>query len=211
MPISSVVFHKSRHLFTAGTDNLKLWDLESDFMMTDNIETNSKGILHMVVSTDKIQQIAFSGGGLSYHQCFLSEVSFDGPYSYSNPSIACERQDKVDDAIERNNKIRRGNSTNPMSYVTNEKTKQLMAKRSDSIAKQLSGVTDNITDALSNIKRASEEFNSRKVEVQELREIMGEEHVKFLKIMGQRAKSIQTILDLWRKGNIKTLIQMVKT
>ena len=50
MPISSVVFHKSDFLFTAGTDNLKVWDLSNDFQMTDNIETNSKGILHMVVS-----------------------------------------------------------------------------------------------------------------------------------------------------------------
>ena len=48
MPISSVVFHKN-YLFTAGTDNLKVWDLENDFILTDNIETSSKGILHMVV------------------------------------------------------------------------------------------------------------------------------------------------------------------
>lgn len=72
MPITSVLFHKNEYLITAGTDNLKIWDLSNEFMMTDNIETNSKGILHMVVSSDKIQQIAFSGGGLSYHQCFLS-------------------------------------------------------------------------------------------------------------------------------------------
>lgn len=71
MPISSVVFHKQDYLFTAGTDNLKVWDIANDFTLTDNIETSSKGILHMVVD-DKIQQIAFSGGGLSYHQCMLS-------------------------------------------------------------------------------------------------------------------------------------------
>ena len=98
-----------------------------------------------------------------------------------------------------------------MSHISNENTKKLMAKRADSVAKQLSGVTENISDALSNIKKASEEFNNRKADVQELRDMMGDEHVKFLKIMGQRAKSTQTILDLWRKGNVKTLIQMLKT
>ena len=72
-------------------------------------------------------------------------------------------------------------------------------------------MTDNISDALSNIKRASEEFNSRKAEGAELKSMMGEDHVKFLKVMGQRVKSIQTILDLWRKGNIKTLMQMMRT
>lgn len=87
MPITSVVFHQEQYLFTAGTDNLKVWDLSNDFTLTDNIETSSKGILHMVVG-DKIQQIAFSGGGLSYHQCLLSEVSLEGPYVYSNHSIS---------------------------------------------------------------------------------------------------------------------------
>ena len=88
MPISSVVFHKKEYLFTAGTDNLKVWDISNDdFILTDNIETSSKGILHMVVE-DKIQQIAFSGGTLSYHQCPLSEVNFKGPYTYANHSIS---------------------------------------------------------------------------------------------------------------------------
>jgi hypothetical protein len=41
----------------------------------------------MVVS-DKIQQIAFSGGSLTYHQCFLAEVNFKGAYTYVNPSIS---------------------------------------------------------------------------------------------------------------------------
>jgi len=40
-----------------------------------------------MVVDDKIQQIAFSAGCLSYHQCFLSDVSFKGPYIYSNQSI----------------------------------------------------------------------------------------------------------------------------
>jgi hypothetical protein len=41
-----------------------------------------------MVVDDKIQQIAFSGGGLTYHQCFLSDVNFTGPYMYSNHSIS---------------------------------------------------------------------------------------------------------------------------
>lgn len=76
MPVTSCVFYKTNYLFTAGTDNLKAWDLSSDdIIMTDNIETSSKGILNMVVS-DKINQIAFSSGTLSYHECYLSDVNF---------------------------------------------------------------------------------------------------------------------------------------
>lgn len=40
---------------------------------------------------------------------------------------------------------------------------------------------------------------------------MSDEHAKFLKIMSQRAKSIQSIMDYWMKGNIKVLIQQLKT
>ena len=87
MPVASVVFHKQDYLFTAGTDNLKVWDINNEFILTDNIETSSKGILHMVVE-DKVQQIAFSGGSLTYHQCNLSDVSFNGPYIFSNHSIS---------------------------------------------------------------------------------------------------------------------------
>ena len=86
MPISSVNFYKDDILFTAGTDILKAWNISDDVYLTDNIETGSKGILHMVVE-DKIQQIAFSSGCLSYHQCFLSDINFNGLYSYSNHSI----------------------------------------------------------------------------------------------------------------------------
>lgn len=87
MPISSVVFYQQQYLFTAGTDNLKAWDISNGFMLTDNIETNSKGILQMCVQ-DKIQQIAYSGGTLSYHECLLSDVNFKGPYNYANNSIS---------------------------------------------------------------------------------------------------------------------------
>ena len=43
--------------------------------MTDNIETSSKGILHMTLD-DKVQQIAYTGGSLSYHECLLTEINF---------------------------------------------------------------------------------------------------------------------------------------
>lgn len=76
MPVSACAFYKSSHLFTAGTDNLKVWDLASDdIVMTDNVETSSKGILSMIVA-DKLQQIAFSSGTLSYHECYLSDINF---------------------------------------------------------------------------------------------------------------------------------------
>lgn len=210
MPISSVVFHREDFLFTAGTDNLKVWDLANDFMLADNIETSSKGILHMVVE-EKVQQIAFSGGSLTYHQCMLSDVSFSGPYVYSNHSISHEKFEKIEDAIEKNNKIKRGSTViNPMIHISNDKTKSLINRRNDSIAKQLTGVADNISDALSNIKRASEEFSNRKAEGLELKEMMAEEHTKFLKIMMHRAKAIQSLLDFWMKGNLKKLIQHLK-
>lgn len=35
-----------------------------------------------MVIADKIQQIAFSSGTLSYHECYLSDVNFEGQYSY---------------------------------------------------------------------------------------------------------------------------------
>ncbi len=49
-----------------------------------------------------------------------------------------------------------------------------MNRRNDSIAKQLTGVADNISDALSNIKRVSEEFSNRKAEGAELKEMMAD-------------------------------------
>lgn len=49
MPISSVCFYKDDVLFTGGTDILKAWNISDDIYLTDNIETGSKGILHMVV------------------------------------------------------------------------------------------------------------------------------------------------------------------
>ena len=99
---------------------------------------------------------------------------------------------------------------NPMVHVTNEKTKSLIVQRNSSIAKQLSGVAQNINDALCNIKKASEQFSNRRMQGNELKELMMEQHSKFLKIMTQRAKAIQSILDLWMKGNIKNLIQQLK-
>jgi WD40 repeat protein len=81
MPISACAFYKTDYLFTAGTDNLKVWDTsQEEILMTDNIETSSKGILNMVIA-DKMQQIAFSSGTLSYHECYLSDVNFDGQYT----------------------------------------------------------------------------------------------------------------------------------
>lgn len=76
MPITNCLFYKENFLFVAGTDNLKVWDVEGEIIMTDNIETTSKGILHMTID-DKVQQIAYSGGSLSYHECLLTEINFN--------------------------------------------------------------------------------------------------------------------------------------
>lgn len=46
-------------------------------VMVDNIETSSKGILGMTID-DRVQQIAYSGGVLSYHETLLTSVSFKG-------------------------------------------------------------------------------------------------------------------------------------
>jgi len=40
--------------------------------------------------------------------------------------------------------------------------------------------------------------------------MMGDEHSKFLKIMSQRARAIQGMLDLWMKSNFKVLVQTLK-
>lgn len=55
---------------------MKVWDVEQEVMMVDNIETSSKGILGMAID-DRVQQIAFSGGVLSYHETLLTEVNFE--------------------------------------------------------------------------------------------------------------------------------------
>jgi flagellar hook-basal body complex protein FliE len=208
--VNCVAFYEEDFLLTAGTDNLKAWDVRGEVVLTDNVESGSKGVLGMALS-DRIQQLAFSGGTLSYHQCFLHDVSFKGPYAFSNHSISYEKPERTEEAIDRNNSIRRGNSNNPIAHITSEKTKSMLSKRHDSFAKQLSDVTDNVNDALSNIKRASEEFSKRRNDSLELKEMMGEEHSKFLKIMSQRAKAIQGMLDLWMKGNLKVLIQTLKS
>lgn len=75
------------------------------------------------------------------------------------------------------------------------------------IARELAGVNGNINDALTNIKQATDNFNNRKSQEAELQELMGEEHSKFMKVMGARAKAIQSILDLWRKGNVKLIVR----
>lgn len=112
--------------------------------MSDNIETSSKGILHMVVD-EKIQQIAYTSGMLSYHECFLSEVNFGSPYTFINPnsnnSISVDsptirdiksrgRNEKKDFNI---SQVRRANSINPTSgysnpttHLTNEKSKKII-------------------------------------------------------------------------------------
>ena len=40
--------------------------------------------------------------------------------------------------------------------------------------------------------------------------MMEDEHSKFLIVMGSRAKAIQSIMDLWTKGNIKSVINNFK-
>ena len=64
--------------------------------------------------------------------------------------------------------------TNPLLHISNEKTKNMLNKRNDSINKQLTGVADNINDALTNIKKASEEFTNRRAEGVELKDMMGD-------------------------------------
>ena len=40
---------------------------------------------------------------------------------------------------------------------------------------------------------------------------MSDEHSKFLKVMGVRSRSIQAILEMWVKGNIKEIIRSFST
>ena len=137
MPIAACAFYKEDTLFTAGTDNLKAWHLDEEVYMSDNIETSSKGILHMVVK-DKIQQLAYTSGTLSVFECFLSEVNFKSPYNFispSNNSIDCDspvlRDIKSRGRNEKNNsfnisQVKRANSINPTNALTNEKSKKVI-------------------------------------------------------------------------------------
>lgn len=40
--------------------------------------------------------------------------------------------------------------------------------------------------------------------------MMTDEHVKFLKVMSNRGKAIQSMLDFWIKGNIKQVMYTMK-
>ena len=62
------------------------------------------------------------------------------------------------------------------------------------MARELAGVHGEINDVLSNVKKVSEDFSKKKNEAIELNELMQDDHSKFLKIMGVRAKAIQSIL-----------------
>ena len=227
MPVTSCFFYRDNHLFTAGTDNLKVWDLDShEIIMTDNIETSSKGILSMVVD-DKVSQIAFSSGVLTYHECILSEVNFEGQYVYvpqnnsifnnndaPSPSLREVMSRKGENKA--NTLPRRGNSIqnhiqSPSEFITNERSKRLIGKRSDAIARELAGVHGNIHDALDNINMATESMNQRKNNLMDMQEMMTDDHSKFIKVMGLRSKSIQGILNLWVKGNVKPIINSFKT
>lgn len=39
---------------------------------------------------------------------------------------------------------------------------------------------------------------------------MQDDHAKFMKVMGVRAKAIQTVLDCWGKGNIRQVMVHLK-
>lgn len=180
MPITACSFYKTKYLFTAGTDNLKAWNVEEDIILTDNIETNSKGIMHMVVG-EKIQQIAYNSGTLSSYECFLSEVNFDGPYSYVNPNIPTNNSISSDSPVLRDLKsrgknnernfnlstIKKGHNSTPgvSAHLTNEKSKKVIEKKGETIAREIAGIHGNIHDVLNNIKRVSDTVSNRKQEV----------------------------------------------
>ena len=106
--------------------------------MTDNIESSSKGILHMAIS-DRVQQIAYSSGTLSYHECYLSQINFTGQYSYIPPpvnnSIYGADSPSLRDVMSRkganDSQAKRGQSLQakhqaPMTYITNNKSKKII-------------------------------------------------------------------------------------
>ena len=78
------------------------------------------------------------------------------------------------------------------------------------MARELAGVHGDINDVLTNVKKVSEDFSKKKNETIELNELMQDDHSKFLKIMGVRAKAIQTILEYWSKGNVRQVMQNLK-
>lgn len=82
-----------------------------------------------MVVEEKIQQIAYSAGTLSYHQCFLSDVNFKGPYSFSNHSIQIEKEQSK--PISRQQSVPKDPVyyKDPLTQLTNEKTKNVINKR----------------------------------------------------------------------------------
>lgn len=72
--------------------------------------------------------------------------------------------------------VKRANSVQPgpASYLTNDKSKKIIEKKNEAIAKELAGIHGNINEALNNIKVASENFNNRKNETLEMQNLMGD-------------------------------------
>lgn len=111
-----------------------------------------------MVVDDKIQQIAFMSGTVTYHECLLSEVNFEGQYIYApqnnsiyyNETPSPTLRDVMSRKGESKNKVttmpKRANSIqnpitnpppmqNPSTYVTNERSRKLIGKRTDAIAR----------------------------------------------------------------------------
>lgn len=61
---------------------------------------------------------------------------------------------------------------NPSLFVTNDKTKKIIEKKNEAIARELAGIHGNINEALSNIKIATDNMNNRKNEVLEIQNMM---------------------------------------
>ena len=78
MPISCCKFYNGSHLFTTGSDSIKVWKMDNnEIKMSDNIQNGAKGVMDLRIG-NKIQSIGFNSGVLSYYQCALQQVNFEG-------------------------------------------------------------------------------------------------------------------------------------
>jgi hypothetical protein len=66
-------------------------------------------------------------------------------------------------------------------------------------------VHGNINEALNNIRTVSLNKRTENQELQKL--LITDEHNKFLKVMGNRARLIAGMLDAWGKGNTRPIVQ----
>ncbi len=96
-----------------------------------------------------------------------------------------------------------------IEQLTGSGVKQIIQRRSDSMAKGITNMKDDVNSAVTNVMRLTDQINKSRAEAVELSGMM-EEHNKFMEIVSKRAKTIEKVMELWTLGNTKAIITLLK-